>query len=68
MSKYKKENKEYTIRSINLKLVLTEELIEKINGEFDTFSNLYDIGVNRYARLPDPGMINQKSQIINQKS
>lgn len=54
MSKYKKENKEYTIRSINLKLVLTEELIEKINGEFDTFSNLYDIGVNRYARLPDP--------------
>jgi hypothetical protein len=53
MSKYGKENNEYTIRSINLKLVIKEELVEKVNGDFDVFSNLHDIGVNRYARLPD---------------
>lgn len=53
MSRYKKENNEYTIRSINLKLVIKEELVEKINGEFDVFSTLHDIGVNRYARLSD---------------
>jgi hypothetical protein len=53
MTRYKKENNEYTIRTINLKLVPEEELIERIDEEFEVFSTLHDIGVNRYARLPD---------------
>lgn len=53
MPRYKKENGDHTIRSINLKLVIAEELVEKVNEDFEIFSNLHDIGVNRYARLPD---------------
>lgn len=53
MSRYKKENNEYTIRSINLKLVPKEKIPEILNEECEIFSALHDIGVNRYARLPD---------------
>jgi hypothetical protein len=53
MPKYKKENKGYSIRSINLKLVMPDEFVDKVNEDFEIYSNLHDIGVNRYARLQD---------------
>ena len=47
----KNKEADYTIRSINLKLLPKEELVDRINNEFEVFSYLHDIGVNRYARL-----------------
>jgi hypothetical protein len=49
----KNKGQDYSIRTINIKLENTEELAQKFDENIEAFSELTDIGVNRYANLEE---------------
>ncbi len=62
MTKNENGDKDYSIRTINIKLDHTEEQIKFLNKDIELFSFLHDIGVNRYARLPDTTYANRREE------
>lgn len=56
------KNEDYSIRSINVKLDPTKEHIEFFDKDIEIFSILHDIGVNRYASLPNPTTDNRREE------
>lgn len=67
MKKDKDTEEMFSIRTINVKLDPTEEQAKLLDKGIQTFSELHDIAVSRYAKLPDSKMTGEEGKNLRRE-